>query len=173
MIRVGHAQSYEWFAAGAHDAELPHHRDPRTYRWGLYHCDVPPTASFGLSFGEFLWFSSPREMATYIREVEPQIYCLPQHQLDASYRATVEPLLARLSDQNPEWEETRVNINAAQDKFRVVWWGRFEGLCSGSGDFELEVRRRFRDLEGVDDPASHIAASQMDDFIAFIGSFGH
>ena len=136
------APPYEWFRPGGHDAELPHHRDPRTYGRGLYHCDNPETMTFELSFGEFLWFSSRREMATYIREVEPQIYYLQQDELDA-YRASVERVLARMSDPDPDWEAMRADINAAQEKFRVVWWGRFESVCSGSGDFELEFRRQF------------------------------
>ena len=173
MVEMTHANSYEWFrAGGAHNAELPHDRDPRAYGWGLYQRDVPPTTSADLSFGEFLWFGSPRELATYIREVELQIYSLhPQDQLDG-YQASVEPILARLSAPDPEWEETRVDINVAQDLFRVVWWGRFEALCSGSGDFELELRRQFQDLRGADDPASPIAASEMHDFIGFIASYG-
>lgn len=167
-----HANSYEWFRPGAHNAELPHDRDPRAYVWGLYQRDVSPSASLDVSFGEFLWFGSPRELVTYIREVEPQVYCLhPQVQLDA-YGPSVEPVLARLSAPDTGWEEARVDINRSQDIFRVVWWGRFETLCSGSGDFELEFRREFRGLDGADKTASPIAASEMDAFIAFIGSYG-
>ena len=168
-----HTNSYEWFrAGGVHNTELPHDRDPRAYGWGLYKRDVSPTASVDLSFGEFLWFGSPRELATYVGAVGPQIYFLhPQDQLDV-YQASVEPILARLSAPDPEWEETRVDINVAQDLFRVVWWGRFEALCSGSGDFELELRRQFRDMGGIDGPASPIGPSEMDDFVAFIASYG-
>jgi len=161
-------QGYEWFRAeGEHDAGLPQGRDPREYPWGMYATDGSPLVSVGM----FFWFSTAEELTSWFREVEPQIYGLEGAEVN-DFRAVVEPALsAFIAGVDPE--QTAEQINAAQSEVSVVWWGRFDALCSKDSEWERDFRSEFRERNDDEPDPSPIAAKETDDFIAFISEYGY
>lgn len=157
---------YEWRSDdGSPDLETPHRRDPRDYPWGMFTSDDFVLANVGM----FMWFADRSEMAAYIREAEPTIYDVTGAELDELMQA-IEPSLSRLIA-GEALESVRESLNGAQEHWNTQWWGTFEDLCTGQGEFESEVRIAFRELDGDGSP-DPIEAGEQARLIEFLADYG-
>jgi len=154
---------YEWQEqTGPKAAEIPHERDPRNFPWGMFSADDNAQAPIGM----FMWFATPDEMAEYVRIVEPQTY-----QMEADERAELlerlDPGLTMLVADPSGLEKAREAVNsAASGYWETHWWGTFDGLCSGAGEWERFVRDQFHDHEG------EVTPDKIDHFIDFLSHYG-
>lgn len=162
-------EQYDWFRNDQdHAAELPHDRDPRRYRCGMYTAD-----SFVMSaVGMFLWFESPVEIAAYIRHVEPQIYQLDEDERGVLLAALEEPLNT-LQAGTSDVETVRGAINAAAaDHFVIEWAGTFDELSAGDGEWACEFRASFREACDKESSPEPISADEVEAFVGYISEYG-
>ena len=162
-------EQYDWFRSDEdHDAELPHHRDPRTYPYGLYTSDAFVMSAVGM----FFWFESRAEMAAYIRHVEPQIYELDEGERGVLLAALEAPLDA-LQAGTTDLEAARDAINvAASNHFVIEWTGTFEELCAGDGEWACEFRTSFREACDKESSPEPISADEVEAFVGYISEYG-
>lgn len=163
------SSDYNWFdSEGQHDVELPHERDPRTYPWGMFTRDDSVLAPVGM----FLWFSSPEELAAYVHEVEPRIYDLDDQER-TKVQGDIAAPLAELTSSDADLEGARVALNAAQDYFTTDWWGTFDVLCTGDGEWEKEPRAESRPDDDGAEADRPIGPDEADAFIEYLGHYGY
>ena len=170
---MGEAMQFEWYRAeGSHEAGLPAERDARKYPWGMFTRDGNVLAAVGM----FMWFSSTDEMAAYFCEVEPQTQDVPRDELPMLQERIESALVDLRAERN--LEAAREALNGGQEYWTTEWWGTFEMLARGDGEWVEDLRTSFREAseEHLDDDAealrSPIESGEEDAFVEFIRHYG-
>lgn len=102
--------------------------------------DGPPAAGGGI--GTFLWFHDWQELyqflANYLIAMAPGPISEDHH---SAFEKTWD-LFKKLSEGKIRREHAIQQINqVARNYSQIEWWGTFEELCEGQGEFEKKVRR--------------------------------
>jgi hypothetical protein len=107
-------------------------RVPQTDSFGYFASDDHP---FGA--GTFRWCESVQQVLEILIEVDPHLYS-DDGDLKAALRRGVPDETSELTD------ELLSALNGiAKGAFRIEWWGSFESLCSGQGEFSGRVVQGF------------------------------
>lgn len=150
---------YEWEDIHLDDvAEALLSRDPRRYPFG-YSAKRDTDSSWVRSL---FWFSSTEELASFLIFYEPEFCEDADERRDARNALK---LLLRDSRGNVELsEDIRERLNLAlEPHLEIVWWGPFEDLCMGEGNFARSVLQSFRELY----PAP-VAPDEIKEFVDFL-----
>lgn len=136
-------------------------RDPREYPYGYF-----SGGSFALDSARvFMWFADEQDLIKHIADCDPAVYDLDEAESVAfsNHVHRIFKVDNALSSENLEL------LNAAASSFFCVdWWGTFDELTCGDGEFARQLRSEFR--EGESD--SPIVDLEMDDFIDLIQHYG-
>lgn len=140
---------YGWEGRGFDDiARLCARRDPARYPLGAMTTDGKGQA--------LQWFRDLPELSAFLHRMEPQRWGVRMLEL-VELKARTEPVFVRL-DVLGLSEELRAEHNAATaPAFRIDWWGRFEVLTSGDGEFASLLRREFSGAEAPLHPEQQAA----------------
>jgi hypothetical protein len=151
----------EWSEIAAEAME----RDPREYRFGYY-----TGGSFVLdSTRVFVWFASLDELIRQVLEIEPRVHDLEPGEGLEEFQARIGPVLERARKEGLT-EELRDTLKPEQDGFFVIeWWGTFDDLCRGEGEFARGV---LDDFLGEDREGQELKSGEENDFAEFVQQYG-
>jgi hypothetical protein len=154
-------------------------RDPREFPLGCFVSDV---------VGTFTWFKSADALLDTFVEAEPAVYSGGSEPTLDKLTEGLEAIRRRVKRPVVLTEKLRQEINAVLgDSADLEWWGKFEDLLTGSGEFESDLRGWFRESQGdaVDedededeveeggDPARPIESFEVEEFIDYLKDYGH
>ncbi|HSQ68503.1 MAG TPA: hypothetical protein VLM41_00345 [Steroidobacteraceae bacterium] len=106
-------------------------RDPRRFPYGCFTGGSSPLDNARV----FVWFATPEELLQHILEVEPRVHGLARGEGLEAFQRRIRPLLRRAAEEGLS-EALRLALDPASDGgFVVDWWGSFDDLKSGRGDF--------------------------------------
>lgn len=106
-------------------------RDPRSYPFGYFAGGASPLDTVRV----FVWFATLEELLEHILEVEPRVHGLVHGRGLEGFQQRIRPLLQRATEEGLS-EALRLELDPGSDGgFVVDWWGSFEDLKSGRGDF--------------------------------------
>lgn len=129
-------------------------RTPVTHPWGYYlQADLPPMMC-GSSIGAFVWAGTAAEAVDQLEEE------LVEHWFDPAKPLTrpevipaVRPLLEQLKEGVKDSQAKLGQINEhTRGVVLIEWFGDFESLLSGSGEFARGLRQTFWELRMEEDP---------------------
>jgi hypothetical protein len=141
-------------------------RDPEKFPLGIFSQDDIA--------GGFMWFSSLEEMSaaavsvlSFVNVAEDDLEGMEAHR-KATAALLPQGLPAKLDESlrdaiNDAWEALDSGAGG-----QLIWWGNFEDLLSGGGEFECELRANFRE----DEDGSSIQPGEKADFLGFIKDDG-
>jgi hypothetical protein len=149
-----------WFEAATQAIE----RDPRRYPLGYF-----TGSSFVLSSVQvFVWFESVDALIQHISDVEPRLYHFDPGEGLEEYQERVRPILAAVKESGLT-EDLRVRLdNECSSDFRIDWWGTFEDLRAGRGEFGRDILDEFL---GEDRAVQAVPDDELDDFVEFLKTF--
>ena len=134
--------------------------------------DASPAIGGGI--GVFLWFNSHDELykflADYFVALSPGPCSADHEAVFVSVGGIVQELAAGKLGKN----EAIQKINEAAKNFsQIEWWGTFEDLCHGKGEFQEKVRGHFLDR---DDKAAKkddaVPKEREKEFVRFLVEYG-
>ena len=150
-------------------------RNPREFPFGYFVSDV---------VGLFVWFRSPDELFDAFVEAEPTVYAAGSEPDLERLTKGLGKIRLRVSRPVHLTEKLRQEINdALGDSADLEWWGRFEDLLKGTGEFATDLRGWFRESQGdeVDrdddeedeDGSRPIEDYEVEDFVDYLKDYGH
>lgn len=155
--------------------EVAHQRDPREFPWGYFSYGDAP-GGIGGGTGLILWFASHREMLDFFLHHELESHWLENADEDerAEVLREVRTALEPLSESKSGLQSALAAANEPlRNLVQLTWWGRFEELVSGSGEFAMHLRSFFRsddsDEEGRSSP---ITDAELSDFVESLQEYG-
>ena len=133
-------------------------RDPRRCPFGY----LAKSDSDSLGDRSVFWFPSIDELASFLIFHEPEVCEDVDDRRDA--RNALKLLLQAPRGHLELSEDLRERLNVAlEPHLKIVWWGTFEDLCMGEGDFARNVLQSFRERF----PAP-VAPEEIDEFVDFL-----
>jgi len=146
-------------------------RDPREFPVGAFVGDTYPIATVFV----FVWFGSSTDLLDTLAECEPVLHLDPGTE---EYKDILARLTAVRESQRPHDELTetlRGEFDAVLSDMEagLRWWGTFDDLVAGEGEFERELRAAFRDDPEDDELAGRaISPDEADEFVGFVAEYG-
>ena len=140
-------------------------RDPQDYPYGYFAgggCALDHTRVFS-------WFQSLDELARHILEVEPRVFDVEPGEGLEELQAMIRPITTEAC-RTGLCEELRVALDEALCRaFVIDWWGTFEDLCLGRGEFGRQVPDSYlgEEREGQTLPSQEVSESA-----AFLKEYG-
>ena len=117
----------------------------------------------------FVWFKSLEDLLQHIRDVEPRVYDLEPGQGLKDYQMRVGPLLESVRADGFA-ESLRLRLNAAvNEAFVVDWWGRYDELRTGRGEFARELLDHYLD---EDRRGQVLPEDEEGDFVEYLTTCG-
>ncbi|RKT44700.1 hypothetical protein [Thiocapsa rosea] len=152
--------------AAIQSSELAMERDPREAKLGYF-----AGGSFVLdSVRVFKWFSSARDLATHLIDVEPVVFEWSDEDV-APIREKLSKILGGL-EEGGLTEELRAQVNAVTKGFLAIeWWGGFDDLIEGNTEFAEGIRSDYRDVEETDQQDA-LTSSELGGFVEFLKTYG-
>lgn len=148
-----------WRGEDAHEAAAERvSRDPRMFPVGYFGGD---------DTGLFFWFADETEMLEFLVEAEPEIY-----ERDDAAEVTEE--LRQAVGEGPKTLSDGLleELNQIFDGEPFIgWWGRFDQLLSGDGEFAVEIRNAFFDSPEAE-TAPPVPSHRVEEFIDWMREYG-
>jgi hypothetical protein len=151
-------------------------RDPRRYPYGFFVSDV---------VGIFTWFSSPDELFDTFVEAEPTVYASGSEPGLDKLTEELQAIRKRVKRPVALTEKLRREVNEVLgDNADLEWWGNFDDLRKGTGEFETDLRTWFREARGdvadeedfeeevEADTSRPIEPYEVDEFIDYLKHYG-
>ncbi len=152
-------------------------RDPREYPFGCFVSDV---------VGIFTWFRTADELLDTFVDAEPAVYAAGSEPDLDKLTVGLEEIRRRVKRPVALTEKLRQEINEIlDDNADLEWWGKFDELLKGPGEFETDLRGWFRESQGdaVDEdddegdgdtePSRPIESFEVEEFIDYLKDYGH
>jgi len=150
-------------------------RDPRKFSHGYFVSDV---------VGIFGWYRTTDELFDTFVDAQPAAYASRSEPGIDRMTEALEGIRSHVKRPVNLTEKLRREINdALGDNADLEWWGTFDDLLKGSGEFEIDLRGWFResqvDSDDVDemesdaDPSRPIEPFEVEEFIEYLKDYGH
>ncbi len=143
---------------------------PSNESWGLQFHDNP---NFVLAndFTGFIWFETREALLDHVERVIvlPGNAGAEEEDLRAAREAAA--AVARQARQTGTQIAPGTAFDIIGRTLTVTWMGRFGDLLLGAGEFEISLRREYRE-RNEDDSDEPIEPSEQDDFLDFLRSYG-
>ena len=95
--------------------------------------------------GAFVWFDGEKETLRYLAEVEPGMLEATEYAPEPDLRRCFEIAAEGIEKENVANVDVPAYINTRipNDRFRMVWYGGFDSLPAGEGDFARDLRAAY------------------------------
>ena len=133
--------------------------------------DGPPAAGGGV--GMFLWFKDWQEMYQFLADYFVPFASGPSYSEHEIVYNEIWKIFNELAEGKIQRDQAFGLINAAGKNYsQVEWWGTFEELFEGQGEFEKKVRQHcLRDSDGKSF-IGKIASTEKKRFMEAIAEYG-
>lgn len=134
--------------------------------------DASPAIGGGI--GVFLWFNSHDELYKFLADYFVVLAPGPSSADHEAVFVAVGGLVQELAAGKLEKNEAIKKINEAAKNFsQIEWWGTFEDLCHGNGEFQEEVRGRFLGRhDKVAKKNESVPKERGKEFVRFLSEYG-
>ena len=114
-------------------------RTPREGSHGYYVLDMYS------GLGAFVWFDGEEETLRYLVEDEPGMLEETEYAPEPDLRRCFEVAAEGIEKENVADADVPAYVNARipNDRFRMVWYGGFDALRAGEGDFAQDLRAAY------------------------------
>jgi hypothetical protein len=143
-------------------------RDPRQYPYGYF---SGADYSGDSTARAFVWFSTVDELATFLLDVEPQIWNLEAGDGLEAFQEEIKSLIQRIRSEGLT-ADVLDSINAASKGwFQIDWWGTFTDLCAGNGEVPATLVEDF--LTSDEDRArTELTNEDIEEFVEYCRNCG-
>lgn len=147
-----------------------HEKLPEKDSWGLFaYSDAPPVIC-GSGIGAFSWFDSRIDMIEFVAENLAWWHPAPSSMEPMEIATGVKAILKETDPTIADLEQLRSDLNEfMQNMWQIEWWGQFQDLCEGAGEFPTKIRGSF--CENNDVPEA-ISENRIRDFGEYMRNYG-
>jgi hypothetical protein len=133
--------------------------------------DGPPAAGGGI--GMSFWFKDWHETYQFLADYFVAFAPGPSNSDHATVYAKIWEIINELAQSKIHREQALKLINNAASSYsQIEWWGTFDDLCEGLGEFEMKVRQNcLRDSDGKSF-TEKIGTSEKKNFMDAITNYG-
>jgi len=133
--------------------------------------DGPPAAGGGI--GMFFWFKDWDETYQFLADYFVAFAPGPSNSDHATVYDKIWEIFYELAQSKIQREQALELINNAASSYsQIEWWGTFDDLCEGLGEFEMKVRENCLQVSAKKTSSAQLSAAEKKQLMKAIIEYG-